>query len=352
MTRFPLHLLNEVRLFRTAVPIHLVVILQPTIMFLLMGIVLINPTFDMYVVRPVTEEGHALVSAMGEVGSPIGLPYIRPVLIDSTRSAWNRQVIAVEDRDGEPTAVQRFGLIDSNVVKNLRNRLTAAALLMWNDELGAYAVTVEEYPWLPRDAPYTIYFGMAMLPLTATLAASAIGGILTAQEFEFGTILEYNLAPTSPALILAARLTRLVLTSLISATILLVAIGAVTGAWPAPLWRVPLALLPVSLIAGSLGIIAGLLLRKTIPAFLIGLVFSFVTWLLGSAFGLPAGFGRLYESGSRLIPNAHAVELLFASYYNLQTGGWHVPALVLLLLVSVMVALTWTVYRWRVVRQV
>jgi ABC-type multidrug transport system permease subunit len=348
MIRFRLLLLSEVRLFRTAIPIHMVVIVQPTIMFLLMGIVLISPTFDMHVARPVSVEGHALVAVMDEIGSPVGLPYIRPVLVDSGDGAVYRQVISVEERDGVPTAVQRFGLIDSNMVKNFRNRLTAAALLLWNQELDGYAVTIREHPWLPRDVPYTIYFGMAMLPMSAALAASAIGGILTAQEFEFRTILEFRLAPISPVLIVAARLARLVLTSLISVTALLIAIGLVTGAWPTPLWQAALALIPVALIAGCLGVIAGLLFQRTIPAFLVGLVTSFVGWLLGSAFGLAAGFGRTYEFLSRLTPNTHAVELLFRSYYDLQPGQWLVSVLTLAVMVAVMLTLTVIVYRWRV----
>ena len=195
MARFRLLLVNEFKLFRTAIPIHLVAIFQPTVMYLLMSLILVQPTFDMYVDRPSTEQGWDLVSAMGEVGSPIGLPYINPILIDWDGGAISRQVIVVGDQDGIPTAVQHYGLIDSNLVKNFRNRLTAAALRVWNAELGSGAVTVEEHAWLPRDVPYAVYFGMALLPMTVFMAASIMGAILTAQEFEFGTIVEYTSGP-------------------------------------------------------------------------------------------------------------------------------------------------------------
>ena len=77
-----------------------------------------------------------------------------------------------------PTAFQRYGYIDSNLVKNLRNRLTAALLVLWNQQLGNRAVLVNEHPWLPQDVPYTVYFGMAMIPLAAYLAAAMIGGYI------------------------------------------------------------------------------------------------------------------------------------------------------------------------------
>jgi hypothetical protein len=368
MTRFRLLLSNEVKLFRTAIPIHLVVILQPTIMYLLMAVILVHPTFDMYVaatatrseVRPEREEGWAptetrgrlLIAAMEEVGSPVGQPYIKPILVNcrgDSQRGWQgegvaRQVITVEERDGVATAVQIYGLIDSNLVKNLRNRLTAAGLRLWNEELGERAVEVRQRPWLPRDVPYSVYFGMGLQTMAAFLAAAAIGAVLTAQEFELQTILEYRLAPAPPVQVLGARLTRLVLSGLIAAGLLLIAVGLVTGYWPSALWRVILILLSVGLIAGCVGVLAGLLLRKTIPAFLVALVSGFVGWILGSGFGLAAGFGSWYERVSRLTPFTHATELLFPSYYGQGVGSPLFSALFLVFLNVGLVVLTVLTY--------
>jgi hypothetical protein len=361
MAHFRLLLVNEFRLFRTAIPIHLVAILQPTVLYLLMSLILVQPTFDMNVAWPVSDEGWALVSAMEKVGSPIGLPYINPILVDCGEGAARcapteggdviRQVVVVEDLDGVATAVQYYGLIDSNLVKNFRNRLTAAGLRLWNSVLGERAVTVDERPWLPRDVPYTVYFGMALLSMTTFLAASILGAFLTAQEFEFQTIVEYRLAPVPAALILGTRLTRLVLSALASAAVLLVAVGLATGFWPDSFWLVGLILFPVAVIAGCLGVLAGLVLRKSIPAFLVGLVGSFVGWIMGSAFGLAAGFGGWYERVSRLTPFTHATELLFPRYYGASIGSPLISACFLAFFSVGMVALMALAYRWRVMRQ-
>ena len=351
MARFRLLLANEFKLFRTSIPIHLVAIFQPTVMYLLMAVILVHPTFDMYVDRPNTEEGWSLVAAMEEVGSPIGLPYINPIIIDWDGETVTRQVIAVGEQSGAPIAVQHYGFIDSNLVKNFRNRLTAAALRVWNARLGSGAVTVEEFAWLPWDLPYTLYFGMALLPMTVFLAASVMGAILTAQEFELGTIVEYRLATVPVALILGARLVRLVLSALISAGILLAAVGLVTGFWPSSLLWVVLILLPVAIIAGCLGVLAGLLMRKSIPAFLVGLVGTFVGWILGSGFGLAAGFGKLYETISRLTPFTHATELLFSQYYGASISRPLASALFLAAAATLMLVLTGLAYRWRVMGQ-
>ncbi|MBN1657858.1 MAG: ABC transporter permease [Anaerolineae bacterium] len=348
---FRLLLHNELKLFRTSVPIHAVALLQPTLLYVLMSTILVHPTFEMRVERPSSAAGEALVAAMERVGSPIGLPYIQPVLVDEPGREISRQVVAVEERGGVPSAVQHFGLVDSNLVKNYRNRLTAAALLLWEEELGPRAVVVEQHPWLPRDVPYSVYFGMAVLPMAVFVAGSMLGAILAAQEFELGTVVEYRLAPLAPGWVLAARLVRLVLLALIGAVILLVAIALVTGVWPSSPGGVLLILLPVAVIAGALGTLAGLLLRRTIPAFLVALIASFVGWLMGSAFGLAAGFSGWYERLSRLTPFTHAVELLFPHYYGAAIGRPAVSILFLLLISVAMITLTAIVYHSRILRQ-
>ena len=353
MTRFRLFLLNEFKLARTAIPIHAVSILQPALFYLLMSLVLVRATFDVNVVQPADEAGQRLVAAMREVGSPIGLPYIEPVIIspDEASATPLRQIITIESRAGVPTAVQRFGLIDSNQVKNLRNRLTAAALRLWNEDLGGAAVTVVEHPWLPQDVPYTVYFGMGMLPMAAFLTAVFIGGVLTAQDFEFRTIAEYRLSPVAPAWVLAARMTRLVLSALLAASVLLLVQGWRTGYWPDSVWRVELILLPVAVVGGGLGITVGLLLRRSIPTMLIGLVTTMGCWMLGGAFGLPGGFGGLYETVSRLMPNTYAVELLFRRYYGTPVGDPARSMALLALFAVVGLIIPLPVYHRRVLRQ-
>ncbi len=338
----------EINFFRTAIPIHLVAILQPTVMYLLMSTILVHPTFDMYITQPAIPEAEALVAAMRVVGSPNGAAYINPIIADSDQTGSLRQVIIVEEKDGQTIASQHFGLIDSNVVKNFRNRLTAAALGLWNNSLGSRAVQIDEKPRLPRDMPYTLYFGMAMLPLTVTVAASFIGGITTAQEFESGTILEYRLSPVSSGLVVGARLVRLLLTGLVSASILLAALQLFNGIWPQSIWKIGFILMPVCLVAGCLGICAGLIFRKSIPAFLVGLVTSFVGWLLGSAFGLAAGFNPLYEFISRLTLNTHAVELLFPHYFQEKIGKAGISILYMVIASIIMIGLTMVIYQRKV----
>lgn len=350
MRRFALLLRNELSLFRTALPIHLVALFQPTVLYLLMSVILVHPTFEMHVLRPTSGKGRALLAAMEQVGSPIGVPYIRPIVVDRASEPL-AQIVTVEQRGDQPVAVQRYGLIDSNQVKNYRNRLTAAGMRLWNDALGDRAVRVEEHPWLPSDVSYLVYFGVALLPLTAFLSGSLIGGFLTAQDFEARTIDEYRLAPLPMSLLLAARMVRLVLLALLSAGLLVAAVGLLTGGCPDSIWRVGAILLPVAVIGGGLGMVTGLLVRRVLPTFVVCLVASLAGWLLGGAFGLPGGFGGVYEQVSRWTPNTYTVDLLFLRYYGTHSGVPIRSALVLLAWSVAMVVLTAMVYRRRVLGQ-
>jgi hypothetical protein len=354
MKRFRLLLLNEFKLFRTTIPFHAIGIFQPALMFTLMAFILVMPTFDMRVAQPAAPIEEELLAAMHEAGSPIGENYINPILVDadSLDEYSGAQVVAFETIAGQSTAIQRFGLIDSNIVKNFRNRLTTAVLSLWNESLGGYAVTIEQRPWLPRDIPYTVYFGMAMFPLAAFLAASLAGAALTAQEFEFDTITEYRLSPIPMLFVVGTRLLRLSLTGLLSAVVLMVALGFLGGVWPSSLMYALSVLLGIALIGACLGTIAGLLLQSTLPSFLICLTTTFFTWIMGSAFGLSVGFGGVYEAVSRWMPNTHAVELLFPLYYRVGIGTPRPAILFIGTTCILMIILTIVIYRQRVlVRQ-
>ncbi|MCJ7715409.1 MAG: ABC transporter permease [Anaerolineales bacterium] len=292
----------------------MIAILQPTLMFLLMSVIMVVPTFEMMVLQPSSDDGDNLVAAMEEVGSPIGPDYIQTILVDQP-DPIHRQVIEIVHLNGKPTAIQKFGYIDSNLVKNLRNRLTASLLVLWNQDLGSQAIKLNEHPWLPQDIPYTVYFGMAMIPLAAYLSAAMIGGYLMAQEFEGGTILFYRLSPTPYPLLLAAKITRLLLTGLASAFILYTALGLITGVWATSILSIFSIILPLTLIAACIGLLAGLLTQSSLPSFLVGLASAFAFWLIGSGFGLAAGFSPLFEGISRLIPNTLVIEMLFPYFY-------------------------------------
>jgi hypothetical protein len=132
---------------------------------------------------------------------------------------------------------------------------------------------------------------------------------------------------------------------------MLLAIGWQTGYWPDSLWRVGLVLLPIAIVGGSLGILIGLLFRRSIPSLLTGLIAAIGSWILGGAFGLVSGFGKFYQALSRLTPNVYALELLFPRYYGTHVGNRLFAILTLALFSVSMPGLVFFAYRWRVLRQ-
>jgi hypothetical protein len=318
MRRFLLLLNNEVKLVRTTLPIHLIALFQPALMFSLMAFVLITPTFDVYVARTADPAQDALIAMMEQVGSPIGDAYIRPIEVEWVHGdpIPRGQVIWVDSSSGKPTATQIFGLVDSNMVKNFRNRLTSAALLLWQKNLGSSAIEIDQIPQLPHDVSYRVYYGLAMLPLAAFIGAGFVAAFLTAQEFEFKTITEYQLSPAPWVLVLITRLLRLCLTGLLSGIILALFLYFFDRALPSSPLLAILALLAMGLIGAGVGTALALMLRSTLPAFVTTLAGGFFTWIMGGAFGLPAGFGGAYETVSHWMPNTYAVSTLYSLYYR------------------------------------
>jgi hypothetical protein len=150
------------------------------------------------------------------------------------------------------------------------------------------------------------------------------------------------------SLIIGTRLVRLSLTGLFSAVILMIVIGVISGFWPSSLIGVTLIFLGMATLGGCLGTITALHLQSTLPSFVINLTASFFTWILGSAFGLSAGFGGAYEAVSRWMPNTYAVELLFPLYYRVDIG-MRQPAIIVLSAACILMILIATLtYRQKV----
>lgn len=316
MKRFFYLIFHELILFRTNLAIHLVAVVQPFIFFSAMSFVLVHPTFDVKIEESDSRYFEPFIRAMKSIKSPAGPDYIRPE-IKAQDSDYYDQIIKFENREGKLTAVQYFGLIDSNLVKNFRNRLKASVLYEWNRSLENRSVTIVEKPFFVKDFSYLLFYGMALIPMAAFLASILVGAVLTTQDFENRHILEYRLSSKNPLLCLTARFIKLCILSLLASGLIIIATGVMTGHWPGNIFFVLFVIILLSIIAGAAGITAGLIFKKTIPAFVIGLTFGFTGWILGDAFGLASGFSRIFYTISRFMPHSYATELIFPTYFGI-----------------------------------
>jgi hypothetical protein len=138
------------------------------------------------------------------------------------------------------------------------------------------------------------------------------------------------------------------MTALLAAGVLAVVQGWYTGYWPGSPWRVALILLPTAIVGGCVGLVTGLLLRRSIPTLAISLLITLGSWILGGAFGLASSFSGPYEVASRATPHSYTVDLLFGCYYGIAVGTPWLSAVVLALFALTSVALAFLAYRWRV----
>jgi hypothetical protein len=159
-----------------------------------------------------------------------------------------------------------------------------------------------------------------LLHLLATVAAPELGLSLAAVTIDEG-IAGYREQTVAWARTLAARLARLAVTALLSAVLIIPAVGLVTGVWPDSLLLVAAILLPLAVAAGCVGVLYGLAFRATLPAFFSALVTAFGSWIVGDAFKPAAAVGGWYESASMLTPNHYAIHALFPRFYGTGLGG-------------------------------
>jgi len=335
MRRFLTLLRVELVMARMSLPVHLVAAIQPTVFFFLLALILVNPSMTMIGASSEDERAQAFYWELDNLHSPEGVTYVDLELVDTDSGSGLEQFISFEDLGDQLQITQAFGLIDSNRVKNYRNRLTAAALQVWNEKLQIKAVNIVERPWLENERAFSVYFGLALLPFAVILSSAIVGAVSGAQEFEKETITEVRLAPVFGWLPLAARIGRLGILSSISVGLLLVALGLTTGVWPSSLLRLFFILLLLALIGAALGITLGMVFKKTMPAYVGALSLAISGWIFGGGLGLPSGFGGIYETISYLTPNANAIYLIFPEFYG-KTVGNQVLAVVALLVILVL----------------
>jgi ABC-type multidrug transport system permease subunit len=318
MKRLGLFLQSELKLLLVHRVVLMVALIQPALMYALMSMVFVEPTFDMNIQAAQTPQEEQYLQAMQRVGIESGVPYINPVITNDAN--WIRQYVTMDTQENTLSVNQTFGNIDSNMIKNFRNRVTAAALIYWQDNLGDQAILIDQQPLLPRDVPYITYFGMALIPMGIFLGTAITSAIGTAFDFENGTILEMHMSPRPDWQYLLVQFMRMIVIGSLSAAINICAVGWISGVWPTGIYGIITPVWLLSLAGGSLGMLAGFITKKALPAFLISLVVSLLNWLFGNSFGLASGFAGWYETFSTFAPNRYLVEILFPHYYHVQAG--------------------------------
>jgi ABC-type multidrug transport system permease subunit len=170
------------------------------------------------------------------------------------------------------------------------------------------------------------------------LGTAITSAILTAYEFENGTILEMYMSPRPDWQHMLIQFLRIIGIGFISAIINISSVGWISGVWPTNIIDMIFPICLLALAGGSLGMLAGFITRKALPAFLISLVVSLLNWLFGNSFGLSTGFTGWYETFSYFAPNRYLVEILFPHYYHVHAGSTTL-AWLMLSLISILIAI-------------
>jgi ABC-2 type transport system permease protein len=147
-------------------------------------------------------------------------------------------------------------------------RALPAAIVAFGREQGfpGLSARMVEHDVMPKDPGYIPYLVVSALALDAMVIAGILGAMATAREWERRTVKLLRLAPASPGVVLAGKLTVAAMVATVALGLALAVIVFAYGVVPIAPGATIFALVACVLIFTSLGAWLGVLLKRTLAA--------------------------------------------------------------------------------------
>jgi ABC-2 type transport system permease protein len=274
---------------------------------------------------------------------------------EAGRALWDQRVAAVivipvdfEERMGSANAqVELFlnNIVDVDLADDIRRAVSRSLAELDAPQLGfvgqrragratlpnPFRVAIAEELLRETDTSFASY-QMVPIVVLIVLSLGVLGtGMMVARDFERRTAKFLFLSPARGGAIIAGKLLGgLLTTALLLAPVLGAAFGI--GALSVPAGHGPaLALILFLLVAMSvgMGLLLGLLVRKTRLAAMVGLNASAYLFFLGGGFTTTAFLPRWLETASRLVPTSYAIRALRQALFYPDLVGFQRDAAIL-----------------------
>lgn len=272
--------------------------------------------------------GEAFIEAMLAVRTPSGTPYLRVERRDPAvlRNRPPDKYVAVLELpvDFDVKGVQEhgpvahYGAVNENTVKNYANRLhEAQSQYLTQNLLGFRPIRVQEEARYSRDVPTRRGMAVGLMAYAFLLSGGIFGGILVTREFESHTMKVIRISPVNRCLLLLSKgLVAMLLTFVAGAIYVVVAAGWLTGAWPAAAGTFLSTAVALSATGVALGTAVGMVLRSSVPVFLVSLVACLTMWIIGGGFASLRLYSQLQQQVAQFFPLTHGLNLFWYSYFG------------------------------------
>jgi ABC-2 type transport system permease protein len=275
-------------------------------------------------------------------------PYFNPLPATGHEAeAWLHQdgivaVISIPADYSESVAAREPVIIEMNIrnrdedlTRNMIMRLyyivfkANQRLLADIPDVGSHLI-IRERPLLPETISDALYLATGLLVFTALYGGLANTALLTAREWDELAIKEVLLAPRPYYEFVFAKILAGWLETVISIIAVFFFAFLVIELRPAGnLWLIAGFLLLTSLFGAAIGALFGCAIRRIIPAVMLSILISVISWFIGGGFGPVMFTGEAAQQIAWMLPPTYAIAALQQLMHTSRLAGLDYYALII-----------------------
>lgn len=304
---------TEILTTRSSLPFHIIALLSPILFFIVFAGQLDN---DISFPISFNATDTPFYESIDDYRSPAGTPYYEIGKEQNPISITELKQIEVIDEKFSGVLNQKIESIDKNITKNYRNRLTGAVSKYFSIKFPEKAIQITETPIYEKDPSWSSFFAASILIFGILLSGLLFGALSYTREWETNSIDLFKLSPINPIYILSGKFLGALIKSIITVVLYIIFI---TLKLKILIFSSP-EIVGITLLVYStaiiIGMLIGLMFKKTLVAFITALISSILLWALGGGFGARTGMASFIQTIININPVSKYMNLVLHSCFN------------------------------------
>lgn len=220
-------------------------------------------------------------------------------------ASGQRVTIEMKIKNRDEDLTRNFILRLYDVVVKANARLLASAVDV------EPILTIQERPLLPQPVSDARYLATGILVFIAIYGGLANTALLMAREWDESVVKEVLLAPRSYSEFVIAKIFTGWLETLLSIIIIFLFAFFIIGLQPVGnFWVIAAFLIMTALFGAAIGALLGCVIRQIIPAVMLSIAVSTLSWLIGGGFGPVAFTSKTVQKIAWVLPPTYTVTAL------------------------------------------
>lgn len=358
---------KEFKEVRSHIVFSLVSIISPIFFLLVFYATITNDiTFSSYIVDNSGQKNNELVDTIKEIKNPNGSNYLNIASINETeaellteqdRLYWYTEIPAgyISQTDSKTTVKinNHYYQVHQNFVKNIRNRVNLGVLTYVEDTiLKNKAVKFSEERVNSKDITMGNVLASGLFTFVFFMAGIVNGGIVWAREFESKTIRLIKLSPGKFKAVFCGKFITAFILTLLSGAFFFFFSNMLLAFIPAnPVQLIALCLI-LSVFTVLTGFLLGMVLKHSIPLFIVGLIGSVVLWILSGGVGTLGMFSPAVQMAAKLFPMHYYLQMIRGSFNSVFNTALFTDIIMVAFFFIFILFLLYIVYKKSIIKEV